>query len=80
MDQRMVKSVLKGAENSVARAKLVVQWSFLDHYELALDSCVESGQLRNNYHRYNRQDMDFLRPRSPVLSRDVTVLSTELIE
>ena len=76
----MVKSVLKGAENSVARAELVVRWSFPDHHELALGSCVESGQLRNNYHRYIHQDMDFLRPRPPVLSRDVTVLSTELIE
>ena len=83
MEQRMAKSILRGADNLVARAELVARWSFTNHYDLAIGYCMEAigvAQLRNNYHRHIHQDMSYLPPRPPAPSRDVTTLFTELIE
>ena len=83
MEQRMAKSILRGADNLVARTELVSRYSFTNHYDFAIGYCVEAmnvAQLRNNYHRHIHQDMTFLPPRPPPPSRDLATLFTELID
>ena len=82
-EQRVARSVLRGAESVTARTEIGVRWGFTNHYDFAMGACVEAigvGQRRNNYHRHIHQDLHYIPTAPPSPSRSKKTLFTNLID
>jgi hypothetical protein len=83
MQERVARSVLKGSDNLMAGTNLVSEWSFSNHYDLAMGMIVEAlgvGHVRKNYHRTIHQDMQFEPAAAPYIRRTPQMLFSELVE
>lgn len=82
-EQRVARSVLRGAESVTARTEIEVTWGFTKHYNFAMGACVEAigvGQQRNNHHRHFHQDLHYIPTAPPSPSRSMKTLFTNLID
>ena len=78
---RRERSILRRSDNVIAQAEIVSRFSFNNHYDFSMGSCVEAlgiGQLRKNYHRQVCQDVKFCPPiPSPIRNKEDLI--TDLI-
>ena len=81
MAQRRERSILRRSDNVIAQAEIVSRFGFNNHYDFSMGLCIEAlgvGQLRNNYQRQLRQDVNSHKP-IPLPIRNKEDLFAELI-